>query len=153
MIDERSSKPRRSAEQWHLENEQLRKSLKDMLDKCEKLSERFKVDIKEFAGKSKATLNELNQQVILESSEANKLLHSLTGKYEAALQRQIELLTANQHLAQAKEQTEQNFSKRIDEVTGQYESRISILESTLKENVKKVTKMQGSGMLQALMKN
>lgn len=76
--------------------------------------------MKEFAQKSKATLNELSQQVVLENAEANKLLHGLTGKYEATLQKQIELLTINQRLAQKKEETEQSFSKRIDDVTAQY---------------------------------
>jgi len=124
-----------------------------MLEKCDRLSEKFKVDMKDFAEKSKLTLNELNQQVIMESSEANKLLHNLTGKYETVLQRQIDLLTLNQQLVQEKEEHEQNFSKRLDAVTGQYEQRIAVLEATLKSNVKKVTKLQGPGMLQALMKN
>ena len=38
-------------------------------------------------------------------------------------------------------------------MTGQYEQRIAVLEATLKNNVRKVTKLQGPGMLQALMKN
>jgi DNA anti-recombination protein RmuC len=91
--------------------------------------------------------------VLTETSEANKILHSLTTKYEVTLQKQIELLTDNQKLMENKEQKEQAFSKRIDDVTGQYEVKISDLEATLKENVKKVTKMQGSGMLKMLMKN
>jgi hypothetical protein len=73
-----------------------------MTDKTSKMSEKFKVDIKEFANKSK-TMNELNQQVLIETSEANKILHNLTTKYELTLQKQIELLTENQKLVEDKE--------------------------------------------------
>jgi hypothetical protein len=74
-----------------------------MTDKTSKMSEKFKVDIKEFANKSKTTMNELNQQVLIETSEANKILHNLTTKYELTLQKQIELLTENQKLVEDKE--------------------------------------------------
>jgi hypothetical protein len=66
------------------------------------MSEKFKVDIKEFANKSKTTMTELHQQVLTDTSEANKILHSLTTKYEATLQKQIELLTENQKLVEDK---------------------------------------------------
>lgn len=135
------------------ENQELRRRLKDVMEKSEKLSQKFKVDITEFAKKSQQTLIELNQQVLTESSEANKILHSLTIKYEETLQKQIELLTENQRLVEEKEKGESVFNKKIDEITSQYEAKISALEGTLKDNVKKVSKMQGSGVLKALLKN
>lgn len=46
---------------------------------------------------------QLNQQVLTETSEANRILHELTTKYEHSLQRQIELLTENQKLVVDKE--------------------------------------------------
>lgn len=111
------------------------------------------MDITEFAKKSQQTLAELNQQVLSESSEANKILHNLTVKYEETLQKQIDLLTENQRLVEDKEKNEQLFNKKIDEITGQYEAKIAGLEGTLKDNVKKVNKMQGTGVLRALLKN
>jgi hypothetical protein len=47
-------------------------------------------------------MTELHQQVLTDTSEANKILHSLTTKYEATLQKQIELLTENQKLVEDK---------------------------------------------------
>ena len=95
----------------------------------------------------------MSEQILSESKQSHLILEDLTNKYEGVLKEQIKLLTQNQKLNQLKEDQENTFKDRIDEISKQYEKRINDVEKGLREKSKRVANLQGSGLIRILLKN
>lgn len=135
------------------ENKLLVAQITEASEKQKALSQKLTHDINTFQENSKNKLNEMSQQILAESSESHTILADLTNKYEGVLKDQIKLLTENQRLSKLKEEEESSFKNRIDEISKQYEKRINDVEKSLKENMKRVSNLQGPGLIKILLKN